>query len=545
MSGLREVPRTPNVGAVTSESRRSSGVQGRHRYVNQVVELSVGQRTLEEHCLIIKMKLLLNLAVVVATLGVLHSASDDQVRIISEETLNKLSKAGEKVVDEEMRKALVGVNQMREVMWRNEEKHQHLMQSLQRSSEKKKGAEQLAQEVTEKLTEAEQQCKDSLQSEWDECRPCLENACKDFYTSTCRRGFAFFHNKVQNFFRRVSMRFGPQQTKLESGDILVNQEVPETNVSRMEASFTELASRVSAVVNRTKALVSQMKGRWDQKLQNSFLNFSQSEPEKDPADSFPPALDSGFLQGVGLDEVLDSFYDFGRSVAQEFGSVVTQVFGDLNKAVEEAKKTERESIPRFFQNRKLCRDLRRQTSECWRLHHQCEACQGALLTECPSVRDLHVELDEVSQLLDASKEQYEEILSIVRRHVDETLDWLSNMAAEFSWVSWVHPSTNRSAPQNIFRVTMVRLQTLLLLLLEHVKYNATNKFTFNKPQSGARQPHENLPVRDTKVQVNILNSPPLVLSVPGELEMQDPAFIEYVAQEALDKYKDMVRFEDA
>ncbi|XP_055084720.1 clusterin-like protein 1 [Periophthalmus magnuspinnatus] len=464
------------------------------------------------------MKLFLSLFVVVVTLGVLQSIPDDQLRIFSEEALKQLSQAGEKVVDEEMKRALVGVKQMREVMWRNEQKHEHLMKSLQRSSDKKKGAEHLAQEVTAKLTEAEEQCKDSLQSEWDECRPCLENACKDFYTSTCRRGFATFHNKVQNFFRRVSRRFGPEQTKLEPGDILVNQNSPETNVSHIEESFSQLMSQVGAVVNRSMALVSQMKGKWDQSLLNSFLNNTQEQSvlEREQVDPFYPARDSGYLQGVGLDEVLDSFYDFGRSVVQEFGAVVTQVFGDLNEAVEEAKKTERESIPRFIQNRKLCKDLRRQTSECWRLHSQCEACQGALLTECPSVRDLHVELDEVSQLLDASRVQYEEVLSIVRRHVDETLDWLSNMAAEFSWVSWVHPSTNRSAPQNIFRVTMVA------------------------PESH----DENLPVRDTKVQVNILNSPPLELSVPGELEPQDPSFIQYIAQEALDKYKEMVRFED-
>lgn len=464
------------------------------------------------------MKLLLSLALVVVTAGVLQSASDDQLKIISDETLKQLSQAGEKVVDEEVRRALAGVKEMREVMWRNEQKHQHLIKSLQRSGDKKKGAAQLAQEVTGKLMEAEEHCKDSLQSEWDECRPCLENACKDFYTSTCRRGFATFHNKVENFFRRVSRRFGPQQPRLESGDILVNQESPEAEVNQMEESFSRLMSRVSTVVNRTVSLVAQMKDRLDQGLQKSFLNETQdSLTERDQADAFYPARDSGFMQGVGLDEVLESFFDFGRSVVDEFGAVVTQVFGDLNQAVEEAKKTERESIPRFFQNRKLCRDLRRQSSECWRLHSQCEACQGALLTECPSVRDLHVELDEVSQLLDASRQQYDEVLSIVRRHMDQTLDWLSNMATEFSWVSWVPASTtNRSAPQNIFRVTMV------------------------EPDSH----EENLPVQDTKVEVNILNSPTLLLSIPGELELQDPAFIQYVAQEALDKYKEMVRFED-
>lgn len=58
------------------------------------------------------------------------------------------------------------------------------------------GAAQLAKDVSEKLEEAEEQCKDSLQSEWEECRPCLEDACKTFYTSTCRRGFASFRSKV-------------------------------------------------------------------------------------------------------------------------------------------------------------------------------------------------------------------------------------------------------------------------------------------------------------------------------------------------------------
>lgn len=64
-----------------------------------------------------------------------------------------------------------------------------------------------------------------------------------------------------------------------------------------------------------------------------------------------------------------------------------------------------------------------------------------------------MELDEVSQLLDVSKEQYDEILSIVQRHTDETVNWLSNMADEFSWVA--QAVNNSSAPENIFRITMV------------------------------------------------------------------------------------------
>lgn len=52
-------------------------------------------------------------------------------------SLSELSLDGEKLVDEEVRRALYGVKQMKEVMWRNEQKHEHLMKSLHHSSDKK------------------------------------------------------------------------------------------------------------------------------------------------------------------------------------------------------------------------------------------------------------------------------------------------------------------------------------------------------------------------------------------------------------------------
>ncbi|TKS79621.1 Clusterin-like protein 1 [Collichthys lucidus] len=465
------------------------------------------------------MKLLLGLSVLVVTLGVLYSSPEEQQPRISEDTLKELSMSGEKLVDEEVRRALFGVKQMKEVMWRNEQKHEHLMKSLKNSSDKKKGAAQLAKEVTEKLEEAEEQCKDSLQAEWEECRPCLEDACKTFYTSTCRRGFATFHTKVENLFRRVSGRFGIREPRTDAGDILVNQgpDDSDTEVARIEDSFNRLISRVGMLVGRSVTLVSRMRTRLDKVLQTAFLNDTDiaDEDEESTADPYHPSRDSGFLQGVGLEEVMDSFFDFGKSVVDEFGAMVSSVFEDIHGAVEEKAKNVRENFPRFLQNRRLCRDLRRQPSECWQLQTQCEACQGTLLTECPSVRELHVELDEVSQLLEVSKEQYDEILSIVQRHTDETVNWLSNMAAEFSWVG--QAVSGSSTPENIFRITMVA------------------------PKNHDEQ---NMPETDTKVEVNILNSPPFILSIPGELELQDPAFIQYVAQEALNKYKDMVRFDE-
>lgn len=49
-----------------------------------------------------------------------------------------LSLEGEKLVDEEVQRALYGVKQMKEVMASNEEKHEQLIKALQNSREKKK-----------------------------------------------------------------------------------------------------------------------------------------------------------------------------------------------------------------------------------------------------------------------------------------------------------------------------------------------------------------------------------------------------------------------
>lgn len=69
-----------------------------------------------------------------------------------------------------------------------------------------------------------------------------------------------------------------------------------------------------------------------------------------------------------------------------------------------------------------------------------------------------MELDEVSQLLDVSREQYDEILSIVQHHTDETVNWLGAMAAEFGWVG--RAGGNAGNSESIFRITRVRGRTV-------------------------------------------------------------------------------------
>lgn len=127
---------------------------------------------------------------------------------------------------------------------------------------------------------------------------------------------------------------------MDAGDILVNQdpENTDTEIVRIEDSFNRLISKVGMMVNRSVALVSGMSNRLDKALQRAFLNNTDILIEETTSDPNYPGRDSGFLQGVGLEEVMDSFLDFGKSVVEEFGAVVTQVFDDLHEAVEEERK---------------------------------------------------------------------------------------------------------------------------------------------------------------------------------------------------------------
>ncbi|KAG1969794.1 clusterin-like protein 1 [Pimephales promelas] len=455
------------------------------------------------------------LMVLLASLGAFHCVPSTTLPPISANTLKRLSLEGEKLVDQEVSKALYGIKEMKEVMASNQEKHANLMKSLMHSGEKKKGAAEIAQNVEKKLNEAEQQCKESLKSSWEECRPCLEDTCKNFYTNTCRRGFSTFTSKLHNFFQRLSSRFGPRDAQDE---VALNQsaENPDLEVVRIEDSFSNLLTKVGTLVNRSAVLVSHFHHELDQALRRAFSPEREDKESELALRPAKKALDSAFLEGEGLDDVLESFFDFGRNVLEEFGAVITRAFSSIHDAVEKtAKEEEKKLFPQFLQNRRLCRDLRRQSSECWQLQSKCEACQGTLFTECPNVRELHVELDEVSQLLEASKQEYEEVLEIVQHHTIDTISWLSNMASDFGWVTEL--ANNNTTPESIFSIATVVAQT---------------------------EESSNTPAAVTTVEVNILNSPTLTLTVPAGLRLQDPAFIQYVAQEALGAYKQMARHED-
>ncbi|TNM96552.1 hypothetical protein fugu_016213 [Takifugu bimaculatus] len=326
---------------------------------------------------------------------------------LSEDTLKQLSAAGRQYVVEEIQLALQGMKHMKE---KTEENHKHLMEALTHSYEKKMGVMQLVQETQQKLEEAEQQCGDLTKSFFSECQPCLEETCKAFYTSACRRGFMSFSanlppwNMSRTMEERVWCALTPPGNQANAAELELLQ---------ADASFNLLLTRISLLHDRSALLLADVQ----QSSWKSFLTEFHTELRPGPARKVesPPGSWAN-----DLDQHPVSVFNFGQNVA------ATE---EVREPKDYLQHTSRESSTFGpSQNKYLCRRLRKRASECWRLQSLCEACEENLLKVCPSVRPLQSEMEEMIMLLKASRQQHADRLLLVQRHTEDTQRWLSNMA---------------------------------------------------------------------------------------------------------------------
>nr|XP_005995776.1 PREDICTED: clusterin-like protein 1 [Latimeria chalumnae] len=466
----------------------------------------------KEVCCPAKMKSFVVFIILLSWMGVLHCAFVQDDKTFLKETLKKLSTEGEKYVDKEVKQALTGVKQMKVFMEKRQETHEDLMESLKQSSEKKKDALQLAQEVEQKLEEAEDQCEASLQSFWEECKPCLENACKTFFTTSCRRGFSTFAHRVEEFFRRMStitLPFPHKQGTRLNEDI----QNDDAEMAQIESFFSQLISDVGFMFDKSIELFKKLQREFDHTFQASFVSDLEVTSQK----SIVPAASDrkpAFFEGLGLDHLIRPFFDFSRVIFEGFHSVITEaadglktIAKDLSEKVQGSERSKRDflkPLPRHDQV--FCKELWRNSSGCLQLQEQCEPCQQVLSQECPSVPELFTELSEATSLVNVSIQQYEQVVQIVQLHAEDTANSMRNMKERFGWVT----KLAKVEPENIFSI--------------------------NSVQPSISEEDAANPVERT-VEVNVLSSPILTFKVPQELGVDDPKFIEYVVEKALDLYK--------
>ncbi|XP_061467137.1 LOW QUALITY PROTEIN: clusterin-like protein 1 [Rhineura floridana] len=410
------------------------------------------------------------------------------------ENLKILSEVGEKYVDEDVKKALTGIKQMKIMMERNEVKYMDLMKTLKKSSEEKER---------------------SLKNLWEECKSCLESNCMRFYT-TCQHGLSTFTSKVEDFFRRTIPLSFPVY-EVQAQDLQFNQkpEKEDAQLVQMEHLFNQLLFDMGTIFKKSFVFFKQMQKEFDQSFQIYFMSDPDlTEPYFLPAFPEESVRNTGSPKDWEAPGFLQLVFDFSRTVLEGVGEVITEVFEGYRETArdmaEQLKDSDRSGM--FSKStpghERTCNMLHQNSSGCPHFHERCQKCQDNFMQVCPSVPELHIKCDDAFKLVNISGEMYQQILQIVKCHTEDTSYVLNKMKERFGWVSEL--SNMIIGPENIFNIVKV---------------------------SSSAKGGDASSLNETVVDVNILTSPTFTIKVPQDLDTESSEFIEYVAGKALQFYK--------
>ncbi|KAG3294121.1 clusterin like 1, transcript variant X2 [Ictidomys tridecemlineatus] len=433
------------------------------------------------------------------------------------ENLKSFSEAGETDGDGEVKKALIGIKQMKLMMERREEEHTKLMTTLKKCKEEKQGAVKLMNEVQEHLEEEERLCQASLADSWEECRTCLDSNCMRFY-STCQPGWSSVKNTVEQFFRKIYQFLFPlhhdEHSHLPSSEQHTQEDA---QVTHMEKAFLQLTATAESLFNRSLSVFKQMQQEFDQAFQSDFMSETNlMEPHLFPALSKEPTEKADLGQSWDIPNFFQLFCNFSRSIYESLREAVTHTL----RAIEDSPKHDEGSdqgtqqgglISKTLseQDKGPCAELGQNFSGCFRLQEKCQKCQDYLSEDCPDVADLHIELDKALRLVNVSNEQYDQVVQMIQHHLEDTMDLMERMSQQFGWVSEL---ANQSlGAENIF--------------------NSIKAVPRAHEGNSSKQD-------DPVVESSILPSPKSALGIPLEESAESSNFIDYVVTKVLQHLKE-------
>lgn len=448
------------------------------------------------------MKYLLALIIYLLCLKHQQSAptSTDVEDISHSKKIKALSKLGEEYVVQEIRKALMGVKQMKKIMERNEEKHENILKSLKKTKEENQEAMRLLEDINEKLNEAETLCKKSLSAEWEACKACLEWSCIKFYTNSCsQQDLQTFVDKAQQLFKESP------PTNLISGNMEDKSEhYMALELSQKESLFSQIMSDVGSIFNQSITFLKNFHNGFNGSFQNFFLsNVNQLDiststmlPERDPV------VISDYFEHWDLSGVLQSLYEFGQSVFEVMTDIFILMYKKFSGDLKDPYITPQESPVhlRSLPSKILCNELQN-ASECLLFQKRCQVCYESVMKDCPDVIELHLKSEAAFKLVNVSRQQYEDVVQLLQQHTDETYNLVSQMKDEFGWV--IEHTNITSSTDTVFNI-------------ERVSFN---------------------PNTDTVVEARIFSTNNFILRVPANIEIDSPYFIQYIVDKSLEHHK--------
>ncbi|CAK6447774.1 unnamed protein product [Pipistrellus nathusii] len=422
---------------------------------------------------------------------------------------------GDTGADEEVKKALIGMKQMKIVMERREEEHTNLMTTLKKCREEKQEARKLMNEVQEHLEEEERLCQESLADSWDECKSCLESDCVRFHT-TYQPRWSSVGNMVGLLFRKMYQFLFPLR-KDNDRERPVGEKVPEEDaqVAHIEHMFSQLAVDVGFLFNRSLNVFKQREREFDQAFQSYFTSDTDAmEPSLFPASVREPAKEAGGVQSWDILGLFHLLCEFGLSVYRRISTTLTETLtamGDLPKH-EDTDPGGPSSQTEPVRDRGVCGELGQNLSDCSQCHTGCQQCQDYLWEDCPDVPELHTKVDDALKLVNISDQQYVQILQVTQHHLEDTAYLMEKMREEFGWVTELANQTP----------------------------GTENTFNSRKGVPGVRQ--GNLPKQEeTMTDVSILPSPNFTLKIPLDETSEGSNFVSDMLEKAVQHLKEHFR----
>ncbi|XP_032323027.1 clusterin-like protein 1 isoform X4 [Camelus ferus] len=442
-----------------------------------------------------------------------HCAPTWKDRSATRENLKGFSEAGEIDVDEEVKKALIGMKQMRILMERRGEEHSNLMRTLKKCREEKQEALKLMNEVQEHLEEEERLCQVSLTDSWDECKSCLESNCMRFYT-TCQNSWSSMKNTIEQFLWKIYQFLFPFNEDNEK-DLPVSEQFIEEDAQliQIENVFSQLTVDVRFLYNRSFHVFKQMQQDFDQAFQSYFMSDTDLiEPYFFPALAKEPTRKAHVGPHWDIPSFFQRFCNFSLSVYRSVSATVTEMLNaieDLSKQDKDSDHGRQSSKMLPVRGRGLCGEPNQNSSECLQFHTRCQKCQDYLWEDCPDVPELHTKVDEALELVNVSNQQYNQVLQMTQHHLEDTAYLMEKMRQQFGWVTELANLT--PAPGNIFNSTK--------------EVPGVHEGNFSKQD-------------ETVIDLSILPSPNFTLTIPLEENAESSNFISYMLAKAVQHFKE-------
>ncbi|XP_075069488.1 clusterin-like protein 1 [Mixophyes fleayi] len=451
-------------------------------------------------------------ALITCLLCLKHQQSAPTSKELEDSSLSKkmraLSKHGEEYVEQEVKKALLGVKQMKKIMERNEEKHENILKSLRKTKEEKMETVRLFEDINEKLSEAETQCKQLLKNKWDVCKACFEWSCITFYTNSCsQQGLQTFLVKAQESFKK----WPPLNLISENvEEKIMGEYYMAAQLSQSESTFSQLMNDVSAMFNQSIAFFRNFRLEFDQSFQNFFLadiNRLDMETTSIVPDQKPVVTLADF-DHWDFSSLFQGLYEFGQTIFGVIGDAFVMMYSNFSNDAEGSyvPLPEVPAYLKFVPSKMVCNDLQN-ASECSLFQERCQLCYEPVMKDCPDVVELLMKSEEAYKLVHLSTKQYEDVVQLVQQHTDDTLNLVTQMKDRFGWVT--QHSNMTSATDTIFNIEKVSFSPNI----------------------------ENPALYDTVAEVRIFTSPSFIIRVPYNLDIDSTQFIQYISDKALEHHK--------